>query len=457
MSKPARSEFRPEGTSAQPPPAEGADDSSALEFMSEDSPEVKAMWAPPHGGAVPAVDPSWLVPNATPQFAHQRDQHERHDEDDDVTSEGAPIRKLVAVEPRVVWSGPPVAPVSPPVPVTVVDRPNPTPAPFAMPAAPSGNRFWLVVGGVVLLGGAIAGLAVSRGRLAGPAAVNAPVAIEGSAMIDSRPAGAEVMINGVSRGTTPLKISLPEGTYGVVLQNGASTRSLTVTVDAATAVHELVDLPAAADVGTLDISSDVVGARVSIDGVFRGVTPITLIGLEPGPHRVGLAHGDASIFRNVTVTAGATASIMASVASVGTSGGWLTIAAPLELQVTEGGDRLGTTGATRIMLPAGKHELTLSSAAYDFRTTVTAQIVPGRTITIPVTVPNGTLSVNAAPWADVSIDGRDFGATPIGNISLPIGPHEVVWRHPQLGERRQTVAVGARVPARASMDLTAAR
>ena len=39
-----------------------------------------------------------------------------------------------------------------------------------------------------------------------------------------------------------------------------------------------------------------------------------------------------------------------------------------------------------------------------------------------------------------------IGETPIGNYSLPIGSHEVVLRHPELGERRQTVMVGVGAP-----------
>jgi len=53
----------------------------------------------------------------------------------------------------------------------------------------------------------------------------------------------------------------------------------------------------------------------------------------------------------------------------------------------------------------------------------------------------------------VFVDGRSFGVTPLGSISLPTGSHEVVWRHPQFGEKRRTVVVGAQTPARATVDL----
>jgi hypothetical protein len=51
------------------------------------------------------------------------------------------------------------------------------------------------------------------------------------------------------------------------------------------------------------------------------------------------------------------------------------------------------------------------------------------------------VSINAVPWADVLVDGSAAGQTPLANVSLPIGPHEIVFRHPQLGERKRTVVV----------------
>jgi hypothetical protein len=61
--------------------------------------------------------------------------------------------------------------------------------------------------------------------------------------------------------------------------------------------------------------------------------------------------------------------------------------------------------------------------------------------------------VNAIPWADVSVDGQPVGQTPIGNLALTIGPHEVLFRHPQLGEQRHAVTVTMKAPARLSVDL----
>jgi serine/threonine-protein kinase len=48
----------------------------------------------------------------------------------------------------------------------------------------------------------------------------------------------------------------------------------------------------------------------------------------------------------------------------------------------------------------------------------------------------GTLQVVALPWANVTVDGRSVGTTPIAAISLPAGPHSVVLTNSELGVTR---------------------
>jgi hypothetical protein len=131
----------------------------------------------------------------------------------------------------------------------------------------------------------------------------------------------------------------------------------------------------------------------------------------------------------------------------------VTFVAPFELQIVEDGDLLGTTRMARLMLPAGRHRIDLVNGPTQFRTTVAVNVVAGRTTKVPVAIPNGSISINALPWANVTLDGKDLGATPVATQSLPVGPHELILRHPKLGERRQTVIVPANGPLRVMVDL----
>ena len=65
----------------------------------------------------------------------------------------------------------------------------------------------------------------------------------------------------------------------------------------------------------------------------------------------------------------------------------------------------------------------------------------------------GTIALNAIPWAEVWIDGEKVGETPIGNLPVAVGPHEIIFRHPDLGEQRQAVVVTLATPARVTIDL----
>jgi hypothetical protein len=81
------------------------------------------------------------------------------------------------------------------------------------------------------------------------------------------------------------------------------------------------------------------------------------------------------------------------------------------------------------------------------------QVTPGKVTSLTLELPRGVVHLNATPWAEVWIDGKNVGETPIGNLSVAIGPHEVVFRHPQLGEKRQAVAVTMGGPVRVSVDM----
>jgi serine/threonine-protein kinase len=254
-------------------------------------------------------------------------------------------------------------------------------------------------------------------------------------------------------------LSVAEGLFIAGLLIGrpaAATSGAAATAGAsapAAAVAPPLQKPAAAPTdGRIDIASEPTGARVVIDDVPAGTTPLSTT-LRAGEHSVVITAGRSTTRHTVHVTAGATASLLTSLSPPGATGGWVSIDAPLDLQVHEAGSLLGSTKAARIMLPAGRHVLTISSSALGFEHNLTVDIEAGRTVTTKVPVPNGSLSLNAIPWANVWVDGQPAGTTPVANLAVPIGSHEVVWRHPELGERRQTVVVTTKAAGRLVIDL----
>lgn len=137
----------------------------------------------------------------------------------------------------------------------------------------------------------------------------------------------------------------------------------------------------------------------------------------------------------------------------GALSGWVKIEVPVSLRIYENGAFLGTTDVDRLMLPVGEHVLDLQNDEVRFRTQRTVDIAAGTTTEVQLDVPRASLSINARPWAEAWVDGERVGETPIGNLLRPIGRHEIVLRHPKLGERREWVLVTLGQPARLSVDL----
>lgn len=284
-------------------------------------------------------------------------------------------------------------------------------------------------------------------------------ATTGTVTITSTPPGAAVIIDGAARGATPLTLDLESGDHQ--LQVGADTNvwSQDLRVAAGTpaivhVVHTGTDLPATAgDLGTLEITTDPAGLAVSVDGRAHGSSPISVTGLKPGSHEVAVTRGSAVSRRTVSVEAGVPTAVLITTGSAGIPSGWLSVTAPVPVQIEEDGTLLGSSSTPRLLLPVGRHELTFSNEALGYQVRQTVQVTAGQGATVSLAGANGSLSVNAQPWGEVFVDGRRIGETPIGNLALPIGNHEVIVRHPQLGERRRTVAVGVSTPARVGFDL----
>lgn len=142
---------------------------------------------------------------------------------------------------------------------------------------------------------------------------------------------------------------------------------------------------------------------------------------------------------------GAVVASSSTAASVGTVDGIgrVRVVSVVPLQVSERGRVIGGSGDRPLLLSPGTHTLELSNSALGFRTSERVRVDAGRQADLTVVLPSGTVNVNAQPWAQVLIDGAVVGDTPLANLPLVIGDHEVVFRHPQLGERRQRVVVKA--------------
>lgn len=278
----------------------------------------------------------------------------------------------------------------------------------------------------------------------------------GMLVVNTNPQGVQVFIDGKKRGMTPLTLELPTGDHKLELTQGDQTRAIPVKITQGGQVSQFVELPVvAAAEGQLSVRTDPPGATVTIDGQRRGVSPLVVEGLTPGIHVVGLQNPLSSVTEQVTIQAGATASLVVPLSApqgIPVSG-WVSVNSPVEMQLFEDGRLVGTSRSDRIMMSVGDHNLLLVNESLGYRVNRTIQVAPGRVTPMRLDPPKGTLSLNASPWAEVWVDGDRVGDTPMGNISLQIGSHDVLFRHPDLGEQRHTVTVTMNAPARLSVDM----
>ncbi len=381
-----------------------------------------------------------------------------------VPAAAAPVASGAQATPAAAPRAPVVAAPPPPVPSPAA---RPVSAPFAtapalMPAqaethvktSPPWWRQRGVAAAGLLLAIACGGALIGRWWYlpSTAAAAEAP----GTLVVNTNPAGVPVLIDGQPRGVTPLSLELAPGAHELRLVTSGDARVIPLTITAGGTVSQSIEFPQVGPrTGQLMVRSEPSGARVTVDGTPRGAAPLTLEGLLPGTHTVVLANDLNSVTYEVAVEAGATASLvvpMSTPQGVPVSG-WIAVAAPAEVQVYEDSRLLGTSRSDRIMVSAGRHELDIVNDALNYRVTRTLTVSPGQVSVVKLEWPKGSMALNAQPWADVWIDGERVGETPIGNVAVSIGPHEVVFRHPELGEQVVRANVTAGASTRVSVDM----
>jgi hypothetical protein len=283
-------------------------------------------------------------------------------------------------------------------------------------------------------------------------------AASASLTIESDPDGAEVFSAGVRQGTTPLTVSVAPGPHTFELVSGTRRKAFRVEARAGVSVvHHLQFEAPPPTKAWLSVVTEPASLRVLLDGKPLGVSPLLATDLEPGARKLQVVGSRGTAEQRVDLYAGETASVFISApmpaAPAGPAAGWLTVTSPVALQIIEGGNVIGTTPSSKLLVPVGTHDLQLVNETLGILENRRIQINPGATATIAIDVPKAPLSMNARPWAEAWLDGKHVGETPIANHQVFVGTHEVLFRHPELGERRQTVTVSLKTPARVSVDM----
>lgn len=122
--------------------------------------------------------------------------------------------------------------------------------------------------------------------------------------------------------------------------------------------------------------------------------------------------------------------------------GYLTVVVEPWARVGIDGAAIGETPLGRLEVSAGAHHITLSNDHIVGVIRDDVVIASGERLTRRYSFNDtGTLRVVVAPWADVSVDGRSIGQTPLGPMAVPAGAHSLRFVHPELGVVERDVIV----------------
>jgi uncharacterized repeat protein (TIGR02543 family) len=154
--------------------------------------------------------------------------------------------------------------------------------------------------------------------------------------------------------------------------------------------------------------------------------------MTPGSHIVALSlTGYNAYSTTVTVTAGATSTVNASLIATPPPNGTITVTStPSGATVGLDGSNVGTTPLSAYVATPGSHVITVSLSGYNtYTTTVTVTAGSNSSVNTTLVVtppPNGTVVINSVPsGATASIDGNTVGTTPVTVSNVPPGSHIV--------------------------------
>ncbi len=237
----------------------------------------------------------------------------------------------------------------------------------------------------------------------------------GAARIQSVPSGADIYLDGLYQGSTPVTIgNIGTGSHTVLLRRAGYqeySTSIQVSADVTTELRPtLTALPPTA--GSVDVISYPSGASLYLDGVYYGQTrswdAIDLPNIAPGDHACRLSlSGYYDYVTTVTVTSGRTTNLIATLKDLPTanpSGQVAVVSAPSGAGVYIDNVYRGITPLTVRDVPRNSHTLLIRMAGYQDWTT-SIQVVEGETAQVSATLAQigkptttvGTTVITTAP------------------------------------------------------------
>ncbi len=252
----------------------------------------------------------------------------------------------------------------------------------------------------------------------------------GGIVVISKPSGASVYLDGRFVGTTPLNLSgIKVGSHTVrISYQGYADRQKTVIIRPHRYEYITETLLAPANTGSLYVESTPRGASIYLDGNYEGETPRRIDFIPVGSHTVRLSkEGYRDYVQQVWIEANRLTTVSVSLIAEITRYKLTINSNPSGAWTYVDGIPRGTT-PTYVYVTPGHHEIKLELQGYlDYEETV--YVTRDMLLNINLKPAEGALVVFSEPsGADVYIDGRYYGRTPITIQRLAVGRKTVTLK-----------------------------
>jgi hypothetical protein len=287
-----------------------------------------------------------------------------------------------------------------------------------------------------------------------------PAVTTGSISFASTPSGADIYLDGtLQTSKTPATITgVSAGSHTYLLRLvGYNDASGTVTVTAgqtATVSATLISTP-----GSITFSSTPSGADIYLDNVLQSAkTPATISSVSAGSHSYIVrltGYNDAT--GTVTVTAGQTSSVSATLTPIVTTGNITFSTTPSGANIyIDNVLQTPVTPATITSVSAGTHTYILRLSGYSDATgTVTVTVGQTANVTVTLIPITGSISFSSTPsGASIYLDGTLVALTPATITGVSTGSHSYILRLTGYNDATGTVTVVAGQTATVSVTLT---
>jgi len=265
----------------------------------------------------------------------------------------------------------------------------------------------------------------------------------GRLVIKSEPTGAVVQLNGQQKGKTPIELpELASGDYTITVGKDLyhdSEEKYTIT-DGSDNERTVVLHPA---FGQLNVEVNPKGADVSVDGQFKGKSPLRLDELPSGAFRLKVSQDLYETFdEEVTIEDGKTNK---QVVILSPRFGTLNITgSPTSAQVSINGKAVGSLPLVNHRVGTGLAEIKISAKNYhgheQFIQVDLNEMYP---VKVDLVRHSGTIvAITDPPEAVLHLDGVELGASPQILKKIPTGQHSLVFAHPSFLEEVREFNLG---------------